>query len=54
MKFLVEMLMTVFYLVFNQCLIFSSLPVLSTTGITEAYEVGDSCYAYIFFTIVAV
>ena len=40
-------------LVFNECSIYSFLPVLSTIDITEAYEVGDSCYAYIFFTVVA-
>ena len=38
---------------FNQCLTVSFFPVLSTNVITEAYEVGDSRYAYIFFTIVA-
>ena len=32
---------------------FSFFPVLSTTDITEAYEVGNSRYAYTFFTVVA-
>ena len=39
-------------LVFNWCLIYSFFPVLSTTDITEAYQVWDSSYAYIFFTVV--
>ena len=38
-------------LVFNQCSIYSFLPVLSTIGITEAYEVGgQSLCLYIFYS----
>jgi len=33
-------------------LTYSLFPVLSTSDITETYEVCDSCYAYEFFTVV--
>ena len=43
--------MTVF-LSFQLMLDVVLFPVLSATDITEAYEVGDSCYAYTFFAVV--
>ena len=42
-----------FILVFNYSLRVFFFPVLGTSDITEAYEVGDRRHAYIFFTVVA-
>ena len=42
-----------FFLVFNYALGVFFFPVLGTSDITEAYEVGDRRYAYMFFTVVA-
>jgi hypothetical protein len=40
-------------LVFNYSLRVFFFPVLGTSDITEAYEVGDRRHAYMFFTVVA-
>jgi hypothetical protein len=42
-----------FILVFNHALRVFFFPVLGTSDITEAYEVGDRRHAYMFFTVVA-
>jgi hypothetical protein len=42
-----------FILVFNYSSRVLFFPVLGTSDITEAYEVGDRRHAYMFFTVVA-